>query len=148
MQRDWADICGGAVMALLGAGAAIHAGIRLEFGTLRAMGPGFFPVTLGVLLAGLGAFIAIFAWRRAAEATPIRWLDAGAVIASILIFGLGMSWLGVVLACFLAVLIASVPAPHGGWLWRVVLAGAVTALVVLVFILGLRMNLPLWPRLP
>ena len=30
MQRDWADIWGGAVLALLGAGVAVHAGLRLD----------------------------------------------------------------------------------------------------------------------
>ena len=148
MTRDWADIWGGAVIALLGAAVAIHAGMRLDFGTLRAMGPGFFPVTLGILLALLGAGIAVLAWRRGAEALPIRWGDAAAVIAAILIFGLGMSRLGVVLACFLSVLVASLPAPHKGWLWRVVLAVVVTALTYLVFVLGLKMSLPVLPRLP
>lgn len=148
MGRDWADVWGGAVLALLGAAVALHAGMRLEFGTLRAMGPGFFPVTLGVLLVVLGAAIAIPGWWRRAEPLAIRWGDAAAVIAAILIFGLGMSRLGVVPACFAAVLVASVPAPHEGWRWRVLLAGAVTLLVYLVFILGLRMGLPVWPRLP
>lgn len=148
MKRDWADIWGGAVMALLGAGVAIHAGMRLDFGTVRAMGPGFFPVTLGILLALLGAGIAVPAWRRGAEAQPLRWGDAAAVIAAILIFGLGMSRLGVVLACFLSVLVAAFPAPHKGWLWRVVLAAVVTALTYIVFVLGLKMSLPVLPRLP
>ncbi|MFD1796355.1 tripartite tricarboxylate transporter TctB family protein [Paracoccus aurantiacus] len=146
MQRDWADIWGGAVLALVGAGVALHAGLRLDFGTLRAMGPGFFPVTLGVLLLLMGAGIALPALKRGAEPVIFRWLDAGAVIAAILIFGLGMGRLGVALACFLAVIVASVPAPHGGWLWRVLLAVAVTLLVWVVFILGLRMGLPVWPR--
>lgn len=148
MNRDWADICGGAVLALLGLGVAIHAGLRLDFGTLRAMGPGFFPTVLGAMLALLGAGVAVPAWRRGAKPVTIRWGDAAAVIAAILIFGLGMSRLGVVLACFLAVLIASLPAPHPGWRWRLVLACAVTVLTYVVFILGLRMSLPVWPRLP
>lgn len=148
MNRDWADICGGAVLALLGLGVAINAGLRLDFGTLRAMGPGFFPTVLGAMLALLGASVAVPAWRRGADTLTIRWGDAAAVIAAILIFGLGMSRLGVVLACFLAVLIASLPAPHPGWRWRLVLACAVTVLTYVVFILGLRMSLPVWPRLP
>lgn len=148
MNRDWADICGGAVLALLGLGVAINAGLRLDFGTLRAMGPGFFPTVLGAMLALLGASVAVPAWRRGADTLTIRWGDAAAVIAAILIFGLGMSRLGVVLACFLAVLIASLPAPHPGWRWRLVLACAVTVLTYIVFILGLRMSLPVWPRLP
>ncbi|WBU57477.1 tripartite tricarboxylate transporter TctB family protein [Paracoccus sediminicola] len=145
MQRDWADIWGGAVLAAIGLGVAAWAGARLDFGTLRAMGPGFFPTVLGVALAALGAAIAVPAWSRGAEPAPIRLSDLAAVIAAILIFGLGMEWLGMVLACFIAVLVASIPAPRPGWLWRVVLAVSVTALTFVVFELGLQMGLPLWP---
>lgn len=147
MTRDWADIWGGAILAVLGASVAIYAGIRLDFGSLRAMGPGFFPTVLGVLLACLGLAIALPAWGRAAVTPRIAWGDAGAVIAAILIFGLGMIRLGLVPACFLAVLIASLPAPHQGWRWRLVLAACVTLICWCVFILGLRMNIPVWPRL-
>lgn len=148
MQRDRADIWGGAVLALLGAGVAIHAGLRLDFGSLRAMGPGFFPTVLGALLAVLGAAVAIPAWARAAETPKIAWGDAAAVIAAILIFCLGMHRLGILLACFAAVLVAAIPAPHEGWRWRLLLAACVTALVWLVFILGLRMSIPVFPTFP
>ena len=148
MQRDRADIWGGAVLALLGTGVAIHAGLRLDFGSLRAMGPGFFPTVLGALLAVLGAAVAIPAWARAAETPKIAWGDAAAVIAAILIFGLGMHRLGILLACFTAVLVAAIPAPHEGWRWRLLLAACVTALVWLVFILGLRMSIPVFPTFP
>ena len=136
------------MLALLGAGVVIHAGLRLDFGSLRAMGPGFFPTVLGALLALLGAAVAIPAWARAAETPKIAWGDAAAVIAAILIFGLGMHRLGILLACFTAVLVAAIPAPHEGWRWRLLLAACVTALVWLVFILGLRMSIPVFPTFP
>lgn len=148
MKRDWTDILSGATLALLGLGVALYAGARLDFGSPRNMGPGFFPVTLGALLALLGVGIALPAWWRGGDPVQIRWGDAAAVMAAILIFGLGLSRLGLVLACFAAVLIASLPSPHAGWRSRVVLAAAITALVYVVFILGLRMGLPVWPRLP
>ena len=136
------------MLALLGTRVAIHAGLRLDFGSLRAMGPGFFPTVLGALLAVLGAAVAIPAWARAAETPKIAWGDAAAVIAAILIFGLGMHRLGILLACFTAVLVAAIPAPHEGWRWRILLAACVTALVWLVFILGLRMSIPVFPSFP
>ncbi|WBU65287.1 tripartite tricarboxylate transporter TctB family protein [Paracoccus aerodenitrificans] len=145
MQRDWPDIWGGAVLAVTGLCVAIWSGLRLDFGTLRAMGPGFFPTVLGVALAMLGVAVAVPALRRGAEPVPVRLGDLAAVIASILIFGLGMEWLGMVPACFIAVLTASVPAPCKGWLWRLVLAVAVTAVTFVVFELGLQMGLPVWP---
>lgn len=146
MQRDWPDILGGLILAVVGIGAALWAGLHYDMGTLRRMGPGAFPVALGLGLAGLGLVIALPALLRAStgarvEVAPLFW-----VVTAILVFGLGLRWLGLVGVTFMAVLISTLPARRAGWLWRVGLALAITALTVVVFHLGLRMTLPLWPR--
>ncbi len=148
MQRDWPDIFGGLILAALGAGAAGWAATYYDMGTLRRMGPGFFPVVLGGALCLLGLVVALPALRRSAPPVQIEPATALAVLAAIVIFALGLNRLGLAGSTALAVLIASLPAPRKGWRWRVVLALAVTALTVLVFSIGLRMTLPLWPRLP
>lgn len=147
MQRDWPDIWGGLALALLGAGAMIWAGLHYDIGTLRRMGPGFFPVVLGGVLAVLGLIVALPALRRSAPAPQVSVASAAAVLAAILIFALTLRWLGLAATTALAVLVATLPAPRSGWVWRLVLALCVTLLTVLVFSLGLRMTLPLWPRL-
>lgn len=147
MQRDWPDLCGGLALAALGAAAAGWAAAYYDIGTLRQMGPGFFPVVLGAVLVLLGLLVALPALNRGAE--PPR-LDIGvvvAVLAAILIFGLGLSRLGLAGATALSVLVATIPAPRTGWRWRIGLCLAVAALTVLVFSVGLRMTLPVWPRL-
>lgn len=147
MQRDWPDLCGGLALAALGAAAAGWAVAHYDIGTLRQMGPGFFPTVLGAVLVLLGLMVALPALQRVAA--PPR-LDIGvvvAVLAAILIFGLGLSRLGLAGATALSVLVASIPAPRAGWRWRIVLCLAVAALTVLVFSVGLRMTLPVWPRL-
>ena len=50
-------------MLLLGLGAILQ-GRNYSIGTLSRMGPGFFPVALGVILALAGVAIAISASRR------------------------------------------------------------------------------------
>ena len=148
MRRDWLDIWGGLALAALGASASGWALAHYELGTLRQMGPGFFPAVLGALLVALGLIVALPAWRLAGAPAPVEPRAAAAVLASILIFGFGLPHLGLVGATAGLVLVATLPAPHAGWAWRLVLAAAVTALTVLVFSFGLRMSLPLWPRLP
>lgn len=147
MQRDWPDIFGGLVLAAIGAGAVVWAAMFYDMGTLRRMGPGFFPVVLGAALFLLGLFIALPAVGRAAATPKIEPGTAIAVLAAILVFAIGLSRLGLAGATAATVLVATLPAPREGWLWRVLLAATVTTLTVLVFSLGLRMTLPLWPRL-
>src|ERR1700761_6888655 len=53
------DTLAGVLMMLLGIGAAA-AGLHYRIGSLSRMGPGFFPASVGVLLAVTGAAIVVF----------------------------------------------------------------------------------------
>ena len=146
MRRDWPDIWGGLALAVLGAAAAGWAAAHYDLGALRRMGPGAFPLALGLMLCGLGLVVALPAMARKAEPPVVAPWAAVCVLASILVFGLALRPLGLIAATGLAVLIAALPGPQPGWRWRLVLAAVVTALTVLVFSAGLQMTLPLWPR--
>lgn len=145
MRRDWPDICGGLALASIGVAAAGWAWVNYDLGSLRQMGPGAFPMALGLMLAAIGLIVAMPAFRRVGEAVSVEPWAAVAVLASILVFGLGVRPLGLLVASFVSVLVASLPAPRGGLAWRLCLAGVITLLTVLVFRTGLRMSLPLWP---
>jgi len=145
MKRDYHDIWGGGLLAVLGLAVAAWAWSSYDFGSLRRMGPGFFPTILGGVLAGLGLAIALPAWWRAGKVRPLAAPEAAGVLAAIVVFGLLLQPAGLVPATVLAVLIASAPAPKPGWLWRAVLAGGLAALTWAVFIAGLQMSLPVWP---
>ena len=55
--RHGRDYYAGALMALLGSGVVAQ-GMTLRIGTLTNMGPGYFPIALGAILALLGLVIA------------------------------------------------------------------------------------------
>lgn len=97
MQRDYHDLWGGAVLAATGAAVALYCLGNYDFGSLRQMGPGFFPVVLGVILTLLGVLIALPAWFRAGKAAPFAALDALAVLAAIAVFAFGLGRLGLIL---------------------------------------------------
>ncbi len=61
------DYYGGALMSLTGL-AAVLAGLQYHTGTLSHMGPGFFPVAIGALLAFVGVLIAVSARNEPAQA--------------------------------------------------------------------------------
>ena len=146
MQRDWPEALGGLILAIIGIGAAIWAWQHYDMGTLRRMGPGFFPVAIGLALTGFGLIIALPAMWRSGEGAPLDITSLVLILTAILAFGLALPRMGLVGSSFVAVLIATLPAQRKGWLWRGLLALSITAITVLVFHLGLRMTLPLWPR--
>lgn len=146
MRRDLSDLGWGAALALTGLAVAGHAWVSYDLGNLRRMGPGFFPVTFGLLLAGLGALIAVPAMGRPGQPRRFAWPETIAVVAALLVFGLALDRLGVLLTTAVTVLIASAVAPRRGIGWRLVLSVAVTALVWVVFLRGLTMSLPVWPE--
>ncbi|MCQ0969725.1 tripartite tricarboxylate transporter TctB family protein [Paracoccus sp. TK19116] len=148
MRRDWHDLLGGVAMVATGLFVSIYSQLHYDIGSLRQMGPGFFPVTLGGILAVLGLAIALPAWRRSGTARPLALPEMLAILAAIAVFGFGLQTLGIVVATAIAVVLASLPAPRPGWIWRCVLAVAVTALTWLVFKHGLRMTMPVWPEFP
>lgn len=145
MRKDWPDLIGGLALAAIGAAAAGWALTHYDLGSLRRMGPGFFPAALGAALAVLGLAVALPALWRGAEAPAVEPRAALAVLAAILLFGFALPQAGLALSAALSVLVATIPAPHPGRVWRLVLAVAIAALAVLVFGLGLKMSLPLWP---
>lgn len=145
MRRDWTDLVSGGLLAGLGLAVAGYAAAHYDIGTLRRMGPGFLPVGLGVMLAFFGAAVALPAWGRTGEPVVFAWREVLAVLAAILIFGTGMHRIGLVPATAAAVLIASLPAPHGGVLWRLVLAAVISAITWAVFSVGLKLSIPVWP---
>ncbi|ATX64508.1 tripartite tricarboxylate transporter TctB family protein [Roseinatronobacter bogoriensis] len=147
MQRDWPEVWGGLILAMIGIGAAFYAWQNYDLGTLRQMGPGFFPVAMGVALCGFGLIIALPGLWRRSEGVPFDIASLLLILAAVLVFGLALPRLGLVGTAFATVLIATLPAERRGWVWRGVLALAITLVTVLVFHVGLRMTLPLWPRL-
>ncbi|MGR3249508.1 MAG: tripartite tricarboxylate transporter TctB family protein [Paracoccus sp. (in: a-proteobacteria)] len=146
MRRDLHDAAWGGVLALVGLAVAAWAATHYDFGSLRRMGPGFFPVVLGLILAALGLLVAVPALGRPGTSRHFAWPETVGVVGALLVFGLLLNRAGLVPTTALTVLIASAVAPRRGIVWRLVLTIAVTALTWVLFIGGLDMPIPVWPR--
>ncbi|MDP2416420.1 MAG: tripartite tricarboxylate transporter TctB family protein, partial [Hydrogenophaga sp.] len=131
-HKDIHDVIGGLGLAALGTFAAVFAQ-RYEFGDLNRMGAGFFPVSLGVLLAVLGAMIAIPAFFRSGSAVQVRWKTFGLVMASIVVFALTLKVLGLIVATMLSVVLASLADDDTNWKSRIMIAAGVALVTYLVF---------------
>jgi phosphoglycerol transferase MdoB-like AlkP superfamily enzyme len=146
-DKDVRDIIGGLGLSAVGLFAVLY-GQRYDFGDLNRMGPGYFPVVLGLLLAGLGVLIALPAFFRRGEGVTVAWKTFGLVMASLVVFAFTLKLLGLVLASALAVLVASLADNAPGWKWRLATATGIALVTWVVFKLGLSMVLPSWPWSP
>ena len=142
------DLAGGALVAALGLGvAAVAHGYRL--GTLRRMGPGYFPLLLGAILIVTGGLIALGGMRRAVPHAASRpagsadWRGAAAVVAGLVAFAVLGRWGGLLPASFACVFLSALGDRRNRPAVAAALAAAMTLVAVVVFHLVLRVQLPL-----
>jgi hypothetical protein len=126
--------------------AAVVIGSRYTLGTAARMGPGYFPRILGILLITLGAVLALRALRLNGPALPgWKWRPVAVVLGSVVAFGLMVNYVGVVLSTVFLIVAASA-ASHEFRLREALISGVVlAALAVGVFVIGLKLQLPIWP---
>ncbi len=146
-HKDYHDIIGGVLMVGVGLFAIVH-GRQYEFGELQRMGPGYFPVVLGAVLALIGVLIAVPAMLRKGTAVHVQWKTFALIMGSIVVFAVSLKTLGIVLATFLSVLVSSLADNETRWKGRLLTCAGVSLLTYVVFILGLSMIIPVWPWSP
>jgi uncharacterized integral membrane protein len=109
------------------------------------MGPGYMPLALAGLLAILGVAVIVKGFI-AGEGEQIGLPDWRALIlvtAAVLFFGMTVRGLGVAASLFGAVLLASLARSQTPWRQGLVIAVGITALSIVIFIVALRLRLPL-----
>ena len=146
-------------LMFMGAGVAFAWGAtNYNVGTGARMGPGYFPLMLGVLMALVGAVITFtalvietedgdkigkWAWR------PLFYIIAANVVFGVLLAGLrnfNLPAFGLIVAIYALTFIASMA--QAGWKFKTTLLLA-TALAVgsyLVFVMALALQFPVWPE--
>lgn len=105
------QLAGGALIFVIGAGAAIIGLSSYRMGTLAMPGPGLFPVALGFILAALGAGIVVQGLGRKGERMSFDWQTTVAILSAVIAFALVVRPFGLVPAVFATVLIARLAEP-------------------------------------
>jgi hypothetical protein len=134
----------GGLAAIAVGGFAIWEGGSYPVGSARQMGPGYFPVSLGLLMLTLGAVLCLEGLRAPEPAEPADRRAFLAVIAGIAAFALLLGRLGLVPATFALVLVASAARPGSRPLATLLLAAAISGLALLLFRQLLGLPLPAW----
>ena len=143
--RNPKDFWAGLLFASVGL-AAIVLGSRYNLGTAARMGPGYFPRILGMLLILLGGIIALRALRIDGPAIPPwRWWSTLMVLGSVVLFGLIVNQAGLALSTVILIVLASAASSEFRWKEALVSGLFLAVLAVGVFIVGLKLQLPIWP---
>ena len=126
--------------------AAIVIGSNYALGTAARMGPGYFPRILGILLISLGAALALRALKLNGPPFPaFKWRPLVIVLGSVTIFGVVVNYAGLIVSTMFLIVAASA-ASHEFRLRESIIAGSILAAVAVgVFVIGLKLQLPIWP---
>lgn len=151
--QDPRDFGAGLLYLVLGLAFALGARQYAQ-GQAAAPGPGFFPFYLGLGLAAVGALLVLRAFRRdrsarpsdADEALSFPWRSAAWVLGGVMLFGLSLRPLGLFVAVPLLVVCATQAGRRRPSLRFVLLLAAALALLAWgIFVLGLRLQIPVGP---
>lgn len=138
------EIMAGGLCVLVGLATMVEA-TSYAMGTVRRMGPGWFPFALGLLLLvlGLGIIFVEGKFRPARTPGPLAVRSLGGIMAAILAFALLIDRNGLAPAVFAATFLATFAEREVRLVPSLVLAACVTVLTAFVFHFGLALPIPL-----
>lgn len=150
------DFWAGMLYVIVGGGFAIGA-TNYTIGDAARMGPGYFPMMVGILLAVLGAFIVFrslviqtpdgdligkWAWK------PLIYIILANFLFGILLDGvpsLGIPAMGVIIAIVVLTLVSACAGTEFKLREVLILAAILTVGSWAVFVWGLNLQLQVWP---
>ena len=150
------DFFSGLMFTVVGGGFALGA-TNYSIGSGARMGPGYFPIMLGVILAVLGGFIMFYSMvEHTEDGEPVgafAWRPLVLILGANLVFGvllgglpsIGLPPMGMVLAIYALVIIASMAGENFELKPVLFLATVLAIGSYLAFIVLLKLQMPVWP---
>ncbi len=143
------DFWSGLMFVATGIGFAWGA-TNYNFGSSARPGPGFFPMGLGLLMAILGAVVLFKALVVETEdGEPVgAWAFRPLLIvmASVGLFGYTLPLLGMAVALPIMIVMCSLAGDEFHWKDALISVVVLTAGSWAIFIYGLKLVIPLWPK--
>ena len=141
------DFVSGVLFAAVGLGAIVLSG-EYRRGSASSMGPGYFPFALGCMLVAIGLVLALRALRIQGSALPSWPLRPTLIVlGSVVLFGAIVTQAGLVVSTIVLIVLSSMASHEFAWKEALIASAILAAVVVGVFVLGLKLQLPIWPSL-
>lgn len=143
------DYFAGGLMVLIGIGAILEAR-HYSLGTLFHMGPGFFPIILGVTMTGIGLLImTVAATSQAVEGDQLHvpnpeWRAWACILAGPVLFIILGNYGGLIPATFACVFVSALGDKESTLKSSLILAIAITVFGVALFSYLLQVSMPMW----
>ena len=150
------DFYSGLMFTIVGITFAIGA-TNFTVGSAARMGPGYFPLLLGIVLAALGLIVTLQSFKsKAVDGDPVgsfAWRPLGFIIGANLAFGillvglpsLGVPAFGLIVAIYALVIIAGYARPQSSLKESVILATILAVGSYGAFVYALNLQFPVWP---
>ncbi len=145
--RNQKDFWSGVMFVVVGLAFAYFAR-AYEMGTAQRMGPAFFPTVLGFLLAGLGVIVGIKSLAGETHDGHIEkfhFAALGWVLGAVVLFGLLLRPAGLIIALVALIVVSSLGSHDFKRKEIVFLTIGLIVLVMIAFIWGLKLTIPVWP---
>ena len=144
-RRSLPDLLAGGIFVLIG-GTFVVGSLSYDLGTLLRMGPGYFPLLVGVILVGLGLGVVVkgLVAGEVISFGPIPWRAVAAITFALVFFGLTVRRLGFVPTSAVTALLTTLASRRIRPLTAVAVAVGLTVASTLIFVVGLQLRIPLW----
>jgi hypothetical protein len=144
-RRSLPDVLAGGIFVLIG-GAFVVGSLGYELGTPLRMGPGYFPLLVGAILAALGLAVLVkgLVAGEVPAFGPVPWRAVAVIVVAVLFFGFTVRRLGFVPSAAVTALLTTLASRRMRPLVAVAVAAGLTVASTLIFVVGLQLRLPLW----
>jgi hypothetical protein len=140
MRANIKDLACGILFVAIGLFFILNSWWQLRIGRAFEMGPGYFPILLGLILAGLGITIAIGSIGKPSEAFGrVSWRGTLLISLSVLVFAVTVRPLGMLPALLMSTFIAAYSTNQATFRSAIMLTTLLTAFNIGVFIYALRL---------
>lgn len=146
-KMDRREMVGGLLLTLLGLGFASYAYSSYAIGKVTRMGPGMVPTILGLILAVFGLAIIYGARSTIPDRREIKLYVPTVILGSVVAFAVLINSFGMIPAVIASTMISILAEKNPNLRKGFVLAIALAFLAWLIFVLGLRLPVPVlkWP---